>query len=337
MLHELKEIVRHAKIARKQGIKLVFVSVVALEGSSYRRPGVRMLVMENGAMVGAVSGGCVEKEVVHQAQSVFEDGTPKVMVYDGRYRLGCEGILHILIEPFEPNDSFFEAFERQQSLRKAFTIESQFSKSEENKRVGGSRFIFSDGTVVPMMGYHTEAHEMTVFSQQISAGFRLLIIGCEHDAVQLSHFASLTGWEVTVIAPPDEVKSIDNFPGATAYWPMSQTDLESLEIDMHTAVVVMTHSYAKDLKYLSALRDKELTYLGLLGPSKRKEKLLNQLMELYPDMDGSFFDTISGPSGINIGAETPQEIVISILAEILAVVRKQQPMPLKDKKGGIHQ
>ena len=97
MLHELKDIIRSAKIAKTQGIKTVIASVVHLEGSSYRRPGVRMSIQENGKMIGAVSGGCVEKEILRQSQRVFETNTPTLMEYDGRYRLGCEGVLSILI------------------------------------------------------------------------------------------------------------------------------------------------------------------------------------------------------------------------------------------------
>ena len=97
MLHEIKDIIKSARIANESGLKTVLASVVSLEGSSYRKPGVRMSIQENGKMIGAVSGGCVEKEILRQAQSVFENGKPKLMVYDGRYRLGCEGILYILI------------------------------------------------------------------------------------------------------------------------------------------------------------------------------------------------------------------------------------------------
>ena len=100
MIHELKDIIRSAKIAQSKGIKTVLASVVSLDGSSYRRPGVRMSIQENGRMIGAVSGGCVEKEILRQAQQVFKTNSSTLMEYDGRYRLGCEGILYILIEPF---------------------------------------------------------------------------------------------------------------------------------------------------------------------------------------------------------------------------------------------
>ena len=116
-------------------------------------------------------------------------------------------------------------------------------------------------------------------------------------------------------------------------------DSESLSvenIDNQTAVLLMTHSYVKDLKYLLRIRNTQPAYLGILGPAKRREKLFNELIERYPEIDDSFFDTIYGPSGLNIGAETAQEIAIAIMAEILTVVRQQKPIMLKHKSSPIH-
>ena len=104
MTHEFKEIIESYLVAKQQGIPAVMATVVDVEGSSYRRPGVGMLLLQNGVTKGAVSGGCVEKEVFRQAQSVFETGVPKIMTYDGKYRLGCEGLLYILIETFDINE-----------------------------------------------------------------------------------------------------------------------------------------------------------------------------------------------------------------------------------------
>ena len=126
MTHELKKIVSAYEAAQKSGIKAVLATVVALKGSSYRRPGVRMLVLENGKMIGAVSGGCVEKEVFRQSKRVFETGVSKVMTYDGRYRLGCEGILYILLEPFKPNTLFLNTFWEAINKRQSFEVSSRF-------------------------------------------------------------------------------------------------------------------------------------------------------------------------------------------------------------------
>ena len=99
MTHELKNLIEKTLEWQNNNKKIVLATVVKTEGSSYRRPGVRMIINDIGERFGAVSGGCVEKEVQIQAQSVLESGIPKIMAYDGRLRLGCEGIIFVLIEP----------------------------------------------------------------------------------------------------------------------------------------------------------------------------------------------------------------------------------------------
>ncbi|MBX2829260.1 MAG: XdhC family protein [Flavobacteriaceae bacterium] len=334
MLHEINQIIRHAQNARRKGIKCAFVSVVALQGSSYRRPGVRMLVCEDGTMVGAVSGGCVEKEVQKQSQSVLKDGKPKLMMYDGRVRLGCEGILYVLIELFEPQDGFFDAFENLKASRSEFSIESLYSIKETHRFRGGSRIIFPEGSF--KLSTYSEVEDLDLFTQQVLKAFRLIIVGSEHDAVELTKFASGAGWEVTVVAPPDDPKDISYFPGAHSYLGITEQEFDQLAFDPQTAVVLMAHSFVKDLKYLSVLRDKKLTYIGLLGPARRRERLLHELIEKYGDLEDTFLDAIHGPAGINIGAETAQEISISIMSEILSVFRNEKPISLKDKSGSIH-
>ena len=335
MIHELKDIIRSAKIAQSKGIKTVLASVVSLDGSSYRRPGVRMSVQENGKMIGAVSGGCVEKEILRQAQQVFKTNSSVLMDYDRRYRLGCEGVLYILIEPFHLSNTFFDAFEKQCSSRKSFLINSYFSKETSEKAQGSTCFYFGDQEF--SVSELKPEKKLNLFSQTIKPGFKLIIIGCEHDAVQLCKYGSATGWEVEIVAPIDELKTIDDFPGAANYHGINEKEFSSISIDSQTAVVIMSHSYVRDLKYLSELLGKEVNYIGLLGPSKRREKLLNDLIEKNDLISEDFFDKIYGPAGINIGAETPQEIAISILGEILSVIRNQKPIYLKDKQIGIHQ
>ena len=335
MIHELKDIIRSAKIAQSKGIKTVLASVVSLDGSSYRRPGVRMSVQENGKMIGAVSGGCVEKEILRQAQHVFKTNSSILMEYDGRYRLGCEGILYILIEPFHLSNTFFDAFEKQCSSRKSFLINSYFSKEPSERTQGSTCFHFGDQEL--SVSKLKPEKKLNLFSQTIKPGLKLIIIGCEHDAVQLCKYGSATGWEVEIVAPIDELKTIDDFPGATNYYGINEKEFSTISIDSQTAVVIMSHSYVRDLKYLSELIGKDVNYIGLLGPSKRREKLLNDLIEKNDLISEDFFDKIYGPAGINIGAETPQEIAISILGEILSVIRNQKPIYLKDKQIGIHQ
>jgi len=335
MTHEFKDIVKAHLKAKNDGLKTVLATVVALDGSSYRKPGVRMLILENNQMIGAVSGGCVEKDILRQSQTVFQEGKSKMMTYDGRYRLGCEGILYILLEEFDPEESFFNAIEVCLKTRQDFVIHSSYVKEEG--------IILGIGSCVDIKG-HTYSLSNTLksnntvdkFSQELPPCFKLMIFGAEHDAVKLCQLASFNGWEVTIVSGPLESKTIENFPGATAFYSASPDDLELNSIDSQTAIVLMSHNFANDLKFLLELKDSNPAYLGMLGPTHRREKLLSQFLEYCPEVDEKFLDRIYGPAGLNIGAETPQEIAISILSEILSVVRIQTPMSLKEKVGRIH-
>ena len=334
MMHELLKLKEAYLLAQKKGIKCIMATVTAIDGSSYRRPGVRMLVFENNTMIGAVSGGCVENEILRQSESVLLDNKAKMMIYDGRYRLGCEGILYILLEPFLPDTALWDSLETVLEQRNSLEIESFYTKVEGCQPGLGSVFRL-EGTNFTF--FETPLDKtLSAFTQLLQPRFHLIIIGAEHDAVQLCYFASLTGWEVTVVTSITDSKTIANFPGASQVTHLLPEEIGSLSIDSQTAVVLMTHSYAADLKFLIELKNTQPIYLGLLGPAKRRHQLLNEFLEYTDSYNESLLDVTYGPSGINIGAETPQEIAVSIIAEILSVTRQQEPVYLKYKKGAIH-
>ena len=335
MTHELKQIIEAYSKGREQGIKSVLATVVALDGSSYRRPGVRMLILENNQMIGAVSGGCVEKEILRQAIEVFANAIPRVMTYDGRFRLGCEGTLYVLIEPFAPSPNALLKFEEALKLRSHIRVNSFFTKAESQSKGLGSELVLMNRSY-PVHSELTLDKNLEQLQQKLEPCFRLIIVGAEHDAVQLCSFASNMGWEVNIIAHPTEDKQLTEFPGANELNNVVADDLEVAKIDEQTAVILMTHSFSKDFQFLIRLKNTALIYLGILGPIKRREKLLNELLERCPDINDGFFDRIYGPAGLNIGGETPQEIAIAILSEILSVIRKKEPMSLRDKNDGIH-
>ncbi|WP_378174722.1 XdhC family protein [Aquimarina sp. SS2-1] len=341
MTHEFKEIISSYQKASQEGIRTVIATVVHVDGSSYRRPGVGMLILENGHMTGAVSGGCVEKEVWLQSQSVFATGTAKVMTYNGRYRLGCEGILYILIERFAPSNDTVCAILHNLASRIPFQMESYYTKDGESNGDIGSIVSFGNIQTFKFSNhFDIDAVKnnagLACFNRTMEPCFKLIIIGSEHDAAKLSIMASATGWEVEVVNTPKSLKNLSDFPGASKIRYQAPEDLDLDKVDKQTAIILMTHNFAKDLLYLQAIKDTQPIYIGLLGPSRRREKLLSAFIEYFPDVAVEFMECIHGPAGLNLGAETPQEIAISIIAEILSVVRNQQPIPLQDKIGGIH-
>ncbi len=336
MTHEFKHIIEEAIKARSQGLKSVLVSVVDLDGSSYRRPGVRMLILENDTMIGAVSGGCVEKEIAIQAQSVFQTGRSKMMTYDGRYRLGCEGVLYMLLEEMTFDLAFERAFFKCLKERKTFEVVSKYKRSEGSYEGIGSEVNIEE-THFPLSEKESASEELLTFKRVLQPCFKLVIVGAEHDAVQLCQYAALTGWEVTIVAGVSESKSIENFPGASALIATTPEHLDTSLIDEQTAIVLMTHNFAYDLRYMVALKDASPCYIGLLGPTKRREDMLSQFIEYCPEISDRFLNAIHGPAGLDIGSETPQEIAISIVSEILAVTRSRNPMSLSVKMGSIHE
>ncbi len=337
MTHEIKTLFQTLKIWQQRGKKAVFVSVVALEGSSYRKPGVRMIISDDGESVGAVSGGCVEKEIERQAQSVFRTGKAKVMTYDGRLRIGCEGIIHILIEPVFLCDELLNDFESVLNSRQKFRMDAFFHYDVGEYENIGTLITLKDKTHSLNPSFTAEQVDyQECFSQTFEPIFQLFIFGSEHDAVQLSQAAKLLGWEVTIVASADESKSCDYFPGASSLITPSFDNIDTSVFDKQTAVVLMTHNFSKDVQYLMALKDIQPAYLGMIGSVNRRERIFATLMDYYPDISSEFPEQIHSPAGVNIGAVTASEIAVSVLAEILSVVRSQQPAALREKAGSIH-
>lgn len=338
MIHELKEIINQTVINQKRGLKNVLATVVHLNGSSYRKPGVRMLISEDLNSVGAVSGGCVEKEIIHRTKSVFVDNKPKIITYDGRYKLGCEGVLYILIEPFFISDEFVHTFSEANANRESLKIKSHFTKDDEAFGDFGSvvtfenkeQFVFSKNLIL------LEKNDVAIFTQILAPSFKLIIIGGEHDAVKLCKIASNLGWEIDVITSAKDSKQLSDFPGAHSVIGDAPETIQFSDIEQNTAIVIMNHSYVQDLKYLVKLSKYQPKYIGILGAPSKRERLFNELFEFVPGISEDFLETIYSPAGLHIGAQTPEEIALSIIAEILSVIRKKEPFSLREINGKIH-
>jgi xanthine/CO dehydrogenase XdhC/CoxF family maturation factor len=144
------------------------------------------------------------------------------------------------------------------------------------------------------------------------------------------------GWEVNVITSAKDSANITHFPGANSVLGESPETLNFDTIEKNTAIVIMNHSYVQDLKYLVKLTSFHCEYIGILGSTKKRERLFNELLEFVPDISDDFFDSVYAPAGLHIGAQTPEEIAISIVAEILSVIRKKEPFSLRALNHKIH-
>lgn len=321
MTHEFKEILEAYIQAKLVSKSTVLATLVSVNGSSYRKEGVRMLIHQNQQIVGAISGGCVEKEVVLQSESVFATGQSKLMSYDGRYRLGCEGTLYLLLEKLTIADEVILKIQECFTDRTYFKLNTFYS--DEFMVGGGTVFQFED-MEYRISNFNFKAEFDNCFYQTMQPMFQLYIVGTEHDANSLSRQASFLGWEVVIINGTSVIKSKNNFIGSKKIINIDEDGCNEIMIDSETAIVLMNHNYAKDLWFLQSLKNSRPSYIGLLGAKKRKEGLLTTLIEQDLDISEEFLELIHGPTGLDIHSETPQEIAVSIVAEIIAVHKNKQ-------------
>ena len=320
MTHEFLKIIESYKRASKKSARTVLATIVHVEGSSYRKEGTQMLIDEYENITGALSGGCVEQEVIRQSISVFASNCPKVFKYDGRFRLGCEGSIYILIEIFQPNDELLNLIEQAIQERQGFTLSCSFLTDETSNPNFGTSFEFKDITIYNS-NYERSINNL-IFKQHIQPQNRLCIFGIEHDAEKLSQMASFLGWEVIIIGSEYSTVNGSDFPFAKSVLTIQPEDIDPSLFCKNTAVVVMSHNYSKDLRFLLSIITSEVRFIGLLGPVHRREKLLNAILETDLFIEDTFFDKIHGPVGLAIGSQTPEEIALAIMAEITGVFKQ---------------
>ncbi|TNE63542.1 MAG: XdhC/CoxI family protein [Bacteroidetes bacterium] len=330
---EFSTIIEQAHQCYQNGKKAVMATIVHREGSSYRGEGTRMLLSEDGEMTFALSGGCIEMEVFNRAQSVFTDGVSKLITYDGLIRLGCQGLLYILLEPIVIDDTKHRQIQELIHQRKAFSLTSYYLQKNDATGNFGTILTTEEGLAISISGLPVSMDEavLSMYEQEASAPFRLLLFGSGHDVTSFSTIAKSLGWEVIVVVCNQSPKTKADFPQADTTVRFEGDAMGSLRIDQRTAAVVMTHNYDKDYAYVKALLHEDPAYVGMIGSIKRRERLRNDLLQegfVLADID-----TIFTPAGLNLGAETPEEIAVSIIAEILAVSREKDPVSLKHIKG----
>lgn len=283
VVSELTAILAAARHAWAAGETPVLATVIATRGSSYRKPGARMLVTSEGWQAGSISGGCLESDVVRRAAWLVEQGKPLMRTYDtsadGEVALGCGGEVDVLLEPFRADGPAARAMVEVVETRKPVQL-----------------------TVM-------EGHVETLHPSR-----RLVLCGAGHDALPLHSMATSLGWDVHVVDWRPAQAAPARFPGATTHV-LAPEALTNLPLEEHCAVVVMSHHLIYDARVLEVvLRSPLPAYVGLLGPPKRMEDLLALLPKDLP------LTRLHAPVGLALGGEGPASIALSILAEVHAVL-----------------
>lgn len=369
-MKELQQIIQAYEVCNSENSSAALATVVQVDGSAYRRPGARMLVTQEGNLTGAISGGCLEGDALRKAQSVIFQQKSMLVTYDTTDEddqkfgvgLGCNGIIHVLIEPidFGNPENPVELIKKALSDRETCLLLTLFSvpnsKSEQigtiylkkgNQDFGSLAKVPSDFRQVlekeilefdvpqNLIQSFSEYQQASVFFEVIKPATRILLFGAGNDTIPVAKIADILGFELILIDGRKNLATQARFPSAKQIiqGPAEEV-VHQLETDLNTVALLMTHNFEYEVIVLEKLQTCMIPYIGILGPKRKTEKLIQRLEKngIQVAMENLF-----APIGLEIGAETSEEIALSILAEIKAVLNKKQPIFLRDKQGPIHE
>jgi xanthine dehydrogenase accessory factor len=371
-MKEIQDIIRAFDLAETAGKKTALATVVHVDGSSYRRPGARMLIASDGQLTGAISGGCLEGDALRKAQLVMMEKKPMLVTYDTNDEddaklgmgLGCNGIIHVLIEPVDHSDpanpvALLKAVCSKRQNAVLITVFSLHDK--KNPQTGTCIAYLQEGNIFghasslatvlsaemqnsmitqtsSLKHFSYGDHQLTAFIELIKPSVSMIVVGAGNDVKPLLGFADILGWETTVIDGRSNYATSDRFPSAKKVLIRKPASfLNELFIDDQTVFVLMTHNYNYDLSALRQLIKREVAYIGMLGPRKKLDRMLEELKQSDPGLADQELSAIHTPAGLDIGAETPEEIALSIISEIKSVLAGRQAGSLRGIPGVIHQ
>jgi xanthine/CO dehydrogenase XdhC/CoxF family maturation factor len=274
-----------------------------------------MLVDPDGRAIGSLSGGCLEEEVAAEAREVIRTGAPKLIRFDTRKRFGCNGEIQIFVERIEPD--FLAEIARRLERRERFALQTAFASESVGEAVS-----FPDKTLgthlIDLFPREREANRFPnslapkiMLLQEVHPPIRLFIVGEGPDSTPIREMSQALGWLVIEVATIHELE---------------------ITPDGHTAALVKSHNYGKDFAALRILLPLNLAYVGLIGPRRRRDQLLHELLDVGVAINAGFF----APAGLDLHSETPAEIGLAIVSEIQRVFAGGTGASLRERKVPIH-
>lgn len=360
---EREQLLRAAEAELAAGRPFALATIVGTSGSTYRHAGARLLVTAAGAWVGNLSGGCLEGEVLEVGHRVLERGRAELATYDltadeeaiWGWGLGCNGAIDVLVEPAASAADAVRGLRMAERSGRthvlATVLDAPAAPSGAHLLVGEGGGRSGDltgalGDAVAAAARETLAGGASrrvtvagadVFLELLRPPLRLLVCGAGHDAVPLVRAASELGWNVVVVDDRSTFLVPERFPGAASFVHAEPAEAAAAAgVDEHTAVVVMSHNFVRDVDYLGSFLGTPCAYLGMLGPARRLERLLAELEGRGIRATAADREKLHGPAGLDLGAEGPDEIAVAICAEVLAVRRGHHGGRLRDRSGPIH-
>ncbi|WDF66340.1 XdhC family protein [Flavobacterium sp. KACC 22763] len=367
-MKEISEILKAYSVAKAEEKKTALATVVKVEGSSYRQPGARMLVTEDGMLTGAISGGCLEGDALRKALLSINQKQNKLVTYNTSneddaevgLQLGCNGIVHILFEYIneEIENNPIQLLQQLELERKEAVIVTVFSLKRNAFQIGTTLFFRKDS---PVLTHDNEAlslisevkevlknktsavkklqkeNDSEALIEYIKPSISLVIAGAGNDIQPLVKMASVLGWKTSIFEGRATHATKKRFPKADQVSVVNPGHfLENIVIDDQTYFALMTHNYKYDLAVLKELLRIDFHYIGILGPKSKFNRMLNDLLIEGIIVSEEQMKRIHTPIGLDIGAETSEEIALSIVSEIKAVASGRIGTSLKYKEGKIH-
>jgi xanthine dehydrogenase accessory factor len=336
-------------------------TVVRVEGSSYRRAGARMLVLDNGTYLGGISGGCLEGDALRRAQKAIGLHHPSVVTYDTTQEddhqvgigLGCQGIIDVLFTPLDPGHPGNPLLVLSQLVD--IRIPACLITITDGPHSLGYTFLFEETTFsghFPFQDIATpvlqDIHDcrsalrsrtlsyadgITLFVEMVLPAIHVMVFGSNNDIYPFLRMAGELGWDTTLYT---NLLRADKSLFSLSDLVLDHTSDAIANGDTYTAILLMTHDYKTDLRRLpQALRTKA-AYIGILGPRRRTEKMYAALAAEGRPVSETDRDRIYSPAGLDIGAATPEEIALSILAEIRSHFAGRAGTSLRLRQGTIY-
>ncbi len=311
----------------------VLATLVSVEGSSYRRPGARLLATASDRRLGSISGGCLEEDVLVRASRVRATGVPEVAVYDTTSEndlvwgvgLGCHGVVRILLERLPSPPDWARVLEENASARRPTLL--LVRHSEGDPASWGT--CLGEGAPKPAGS--------GVFAENVPPPRRLIVFGAGDDAPPLARLADELGWRVTLADPRAGLATPARFPTAdSCLWAPADRLVEASAPGPDDLAVVMTHHYVHDVPILRDLLPLPLAYLGLLGPRQRAERILADLARTGLPITPVQRRRLHAPVGLDLGADGPEQVALAMVAEMLSVLRQRDARPLRERTRPIH-
>src|SRR5438552_3907502 len=334
----MRELLPDLERWRARGERVALAFVVATRRSAPRPVGSKLAISEGGELAGSVSGGCVENEVYDAAREVLRGGEPRLLTYgisdDLALSVGlpCGGEIDVWVS--EPDPELLEELARVvRGDRRAVALVDLDAGTERLVRDGEDEV--ADELI---RGGHSKVVELEgarVFADVFGPPPRLLVYGAVDTADALCAAAHGLGWHTIVADARGRFATRERLPNADEIlvaWP--EEALAQIRPDHTTAIVVLTHDDKFDVPLLVGALASEAYYIGALGSRRNQERRRERLVEA--GVDESELDRISGPAGLDIGAHTPAETAVSMLAEIMAVRAGRDGGRLRDSSGRIH-